>query len=67
MSGIINLGCGAGEPSASPMGRRQRVSNPLDGSVCRYLSSPNDSSMVDRREIRANVVEILNTPSPVCR
>jgi hypothetical protein len=42
------------------------VSNPLDGVwvFARYLSSPNDSSMVGTEEMifAQNVVEILNTP-----
>ena len=42
------------------------VSNPLDGVwvFARYLSSPNDSSVVGTEEMifAQNIVEILNTP-----
>jgi hypothetical protein len=68
MSDIINLRLL--EPgtiiSLSDGSTAEVVSNPLDGVwvFARYLSSPNDSSMVGTEEMifAQNVVEILNTP-----
>ena len=68
MSGIINLRLL--EPgitiSLSDGSTAEVVSNPLDGVwvFARYLSSPNESSMVGTEEMifAQNVVEILNTP-----
>jgi hypothetical protein len=68
MSDIINLRLL--EPgttiSLSDGSMAEVVSNPLDGVwvFARYLSSPNDSSMVGTEEMifAQNVVEILNTP-----
>jgi hypothetical protein len=68
MSDIINLRLL--EPgttiSMSDGSTAEVVSNPLDGVwvFARYLSSPNDSSMVGTEEMifAQNVVEILNTP-----
>jgi hypothetical protein len=68
MSDIINLRLL--EPgttiSLSDGSTAEVVSNPLDGVwvFARYLSSPNDSSMVGTAEMifAQNVVEILNTP-----
>ena len=68
MSGIINLrllkpGTTIGLSDGSTA---EVVSNPLDGVwvFARYLSSPNDSSVVGSEEMifAPNVVEILNTP-----
>jgi hypothetical protein len=68
MSGIINLRLL--EPgttiSLSDGSTAEIVSNPLDGVwvFARYLSSPNDSSVVGTEEMifAQNIVEILNTP-----
>jgi hypothetical protein len=68
MSGIINLRLL--EPgttiSLSDGSTAEVVSNPLDGVwvFARYLSSPNDSSVVGTEEMifAQNIVEILNTP-----
>jgi hypothetical protein len=68
MSDIINLRLL--EPgttiSLSDGSTAEVVSNPLDGVwvFARYLSSPNESSMVGTEEMifAQNVVEILNTP-----
>jgi hypothetical protein len=68
MSGIINLRLL--EPgtiiSLSDGSTAEVVSNPLDGVwvFARYLSTPNDASMVGIEEMifAQNVVEILSTP-----
>jgi hypothetical protein len=68
MSGIINLRLL--EPgttiSLSDGSTAEVVSNPLDGVwvFARYLSSPNDSSVVGTEEMifAQNIVQILNTP-----
>jgi hypothetical protein len=68
MSDIINLRLL--EPgttvSLSDGSTAEVVSNPLDGVwvFARYLSSPNDSSVVGTEEMifAQNIVEILNTP-----
>jgi hypothetical protein len=68
MSDIINLRLL--EPgttiSLSDGSTAEVVSNPLDGVwvFARYLSSPNDSSVIGTEEMifAQNVVEILNTP-----
>ena len=68
MSGIINLRLL--EPgttiSLSDGSTAEVVSNPLDGVwvFARYLSSPNDASVVGTEEMifAQNIVEILNTP-----
>ena len=68
MSGIINLRLL--EPgttiSMADGSTAEVVSNPLDGVwvFARYLSSPNDSSVVGTEEMifAQNIVEILNTP-----
>ena len=68
MSDIINLRLL--EPgttiSLSEGSTAEVVSNPLDGVwvFARYLSSPNDSSVIGTEEMifAQNVVEILNTP-----
>jgi hypothetical protein len=68
MSGIINLRLL--EPgttiSLSDGSTAEVVSNPLDGVwvFARYLSSPNDSSVVGTEEMifAQTIVEILNTP-----
>jgi hypothetical protein len=68
MSGIINLRLL--EPgtiiSLSDGSTAEVVSNPLDGVwvFARYLSAPNDASMVGIEEMifAQNVVEILSTP-----
>jgi hypothetical protein len=68
VSGIINLRLL--EPgttiSLSDGSTAEVVSNPLDGVwvFARYLSSPNDSSVVGTEEMifAQNIVEILNTP-----
>ena len=68
MSGIINLRLL--EPGTtitlSDGSTAEVVSNPLDGVwvFARYLSSPNDSSVVGTEEMifAQNIVEILNTP-----
>ena len=68
MSGIINLRLlGPGTTiSLSDGSTAEVVSNPLDGVwvFARYLSSPNDASVVGTEEMifAQNVVEILNTP-----
>ena len=68
MSDIINLRLL--EPgttiSLSDGSTAEVVSNPLDGVwvFARYLSSPNDASVVGTEEMifAQNIVEILNTP-----
>jgi hypothetical protein len=68
MSGIINLRLL--EPGTiiglSDGSTAEVVSNPLDGVwvFARYLSTPNDASMVGIEEMifAQNVVEILSTP-----
>jgi hypothetical protein len=68
MNGIINLRLL--EPgttiSLSDGSTAEVVSNPLDGVwvFARYLSSPNDASVVGTEEMifAQNIVEILNTP-----
>jgi hypothetical protein len=68
MSGLINLRLL--EPgttiSLSDGSTAEVVSNPLDGVwvFARYLSSPNDASVVGTEEMifAQNIVEILHTP-----
>jgi hypothetical protein len=68
MSGIINLRLleQGTTISLSDGSTAEVVSNPLDGVwvFARYLSSPNDSSVVGTEEMifAQNIVEILNTP-----